>query len=109
VTYQGNLHESFGLAASTRNEDLCCAPKATIPSSLGPTPCEWDAGLPATSEVRAIQCDLWSNGAAQVVVRASGYQTTVHDLEAEVDEECETTIVTSDVTLVLERGDAAPE
>jgi hypothetical protein len=50
-------------------------------------------------------CDVWSNGAAQVTLSASGYVTTVHELAATLDEDCGT-IETTEVTLTLQRGDA---
>lgn len=107
VTYQGNLHESYGGVRTHDNEDLCCRRHSEIPSHFDSTSCHPDAGVSISSlaGTEAIACDLWSNGAAQVEVSASGYETTVQELEAEVDEACQT-IVTSDVVLVLQRGDA---
>jgi hypothetical protein len=106
VTYQGNLHESYGGTHTHDNEDLCCQRHGKIPSHFQSTSCRPDAGTSLFVGTQAIACDLWSNGAAQVEVSASGYETTVQELEAEVDETCQT-IVTSDVVLVLQRGDAA--
>jgi hypothetical protein len=58
---------------------------------------ETDAGPKA-----ALACELWTSGAAQVEVSAAGFATLSRDLEAEADA-CG--IVTTDVELVLERGD----
>ncbi|HEX2881337.1 MAG TPA: hypothetical protein VHO25_17535 [Polyangiaceae bacterium] len=105
VIYQGNLHEEYRLGRRSMNEDLCCHALDVIPTELTSTSCQPDAGAPLNQPAAAIACDVWSNGAAQVTLSAVGYDTTVHDLTAILDEDCET-IETSDVTLTLQRGDA---
>lgn len=105
LAYQGTLREDYGLHDRSTNEDLCCQAMAEVPSALTATSCRPDAGAPLHAPTMAIMCDVWSNGAAQVTLSATGYDTTVHDLTAILDEECET-IETSDVTLTLQRGDA---
>jgi hypothetical protein len=107
MNYQGNLHARFGLAAQTVSEDLCCAAHGAVPTRFEGTPCQQDAGS-FPDDVAAIACDVWSNGAASVTLSASGYETRVYELEAEVDEECET-ILTSEQHLQLQRGDAGPQ
>lgn len=105
LTYQGTLHEDYELGRRSSNEDLCCRTMSAIPNELGTTACNPDAGAPLHAPAMAILCDVWSNGAAQVTLSATGYDTTVHELAATLDEECET-IETSNVTLTLQRGDA---
>jgi hypothetical protein len=60
---------------------------------------EVDAG----SAVRELLCELWTQGGADLTVRASGYPTQVLSLEAERDS-CG--IETVDYVVVLERPDA---
>jgi hypothetical protein len=105
LTYQGTLHEDYDLHDRSGNEDLCCRTMSSIPSELTMTSCNADAGASPHAPAMAIVCDVWSNGAAQVTLSATGYDTTVNDLTATLDEDCET-IETSDVTLRLQRGDA---
>jgi hypothetical protein len=106
LTYQGTLHEGYEFGDRSRNEDLCCRAMSTIPNELTATSCNPDdAGAPMHAPAMAIMCDVWSNGAAQVTLSASGYVTTVHELAATLDEDCGT-IETTEVTLTLQRGDA---
>lgn len=105
LTYQGTQHEAYELHDRSINEDLCCQAVSEVPSEFSATSCRPDAGVPLHSPAVAIVCDVWSNGAAQVTLSATGYDTAVHNLTAMLDEECET-IETSDVTLTLQRGDA---
>jgi hypothetical protein len=106
LTYQGTRQEDYNLHDRSMNEDLCCRAMSTIPSELRATSCsDPDAGLPPHTPAMAIVCDVWSNGAAQIALSATGYDPAIHDLTATLDEECET-IETSDITLTLQRGDA---
>jgi hypothetical protein len=106
LVYQGTLHAQYELGHRSSNEDLCCRTMSSIPDELSMTSCnDPDAGFPPHAPAMAILCDVWSNGAAQLTLRATGYDTTVHDLTATRNEQCET-IETSDVTLTLQRGDA---
>lgn len=56
----------------------------------------------AQSNIEAVVCDLWTDGAATVTVRASGYPDVVRDLSARRDE-CG--LVLTDVTILLEKAD----
>jgi len=48
-------------------------------------------------------CELWTDGAAHVTVRAKGYLTLDEQLDAKLESGC---LQTRDVQLTLERGDA---
>jgi hypothetical protein len=105
LTYQGTLSEDYDFHDRSRNEDLCCRAMSSVPNELTMTSCDPDAGAPLHGPAMAIVCDVWSNGAAQITLSATGYDSTVNDLAATLDEDCET-IETRDVTLTLQRGDA---
>jgi hypothetical protein len=53
----------------------------------------------------AVLCDLWTDGTADVVITASGYPTLSEQLDARLEGRC---LVTREVTLTLDRGDAGP-
>ena len=66
-----------------------------------------DAGgmieVDASSPVQELLCELWTQGGADLVLRASGYPTQKHTLRADRDE-CG--IETVEYDFVLERADA---
>ncbi len=61
-------------------------------------PVDPDAGV-----YPALVCELWTDGAAHVTVRAEGYLTLDEQLDAKLESGC---LKTRDVQLTLERGDA---
>jgi hypothetical protein len=104
--YQGNLEETFSVRGRSHNEDLCCQLGSW--SETGPVPETVCAGRPSDAGAgNALNCTLWSNGAATISLSAHGYEELTEDLVATFDEECEI-VLTSDVRLVLERHDAGP-
>jgi hypothetical protein len=110
VVEYGSNTERFDLALGNgANQDVCCRALASASSKLGPVPCAApDAGVPG--EVTRVECELSTNGAARLLVRASGYGDLEETLEAErlEGEEWEhcNALVTRDVFLDLSHGDA---
>src|SRR5690606_964064 len=112
VTYGGSNTESFPAQSRRENDVLCCVRGEGEGLSFNPGTCgqpvEADASLPAkTSASDLIRCQLWTNGAAQVEVDASGYASVDEILVAKADEEFAECAVweTQAVDISLGRGD----
>jgi hypothetical protein len=111
VAYGGSSLEEFSVRRGNRdNQDVCCR-AAPVPSEeLGPVACgSLDAGL-GHGPARAIECELNTNGAAVLSVRAAGYpeleQTLVADRsESKEFEHCDV-LITRDVFTQLTHSDA---
>lgn len=132
VTFGGSSEESYSPRGDySENKTVCCRSGSEVAGELPSVSCDsvtgsleltfdaqaalssWkgDSGSEALSgDRRAIQCELWTNGAARVEITAKGYQLLEDTLVAQPreDEEFEDcpSLVTKDVALVLERGDA---
>jgi hypothetical protein len=78
---------------ATRDGECVQASDAASDADGGPAP------------VEALLCELWTDGAADVTVTASGYPDLEKNLQARSSEGC---LQTVDVTLMLERRDAGP-
>lgn len=111
VTYQGSVTESFEVGKpSPGNVDVCCRIGRRVPDAgtLPEVSCvpgdggTTDAGSP--TDVLAIQCDLWTNGAAEIHIEAPGYPALDEVLNPKLREDgCGVT--TADTRIVLERPD----
>lgn len=104
VTYGGRQKGSYVLGdTSSTNEDVCCRPGAHSPLPLPHVSCGGDAG-PVATTAGAILCELWTDGVAEVRVRATGYPLLDKTLTARVtDPSCG--VDTVDVQLTLSRLD----
>ena len=52
-----------------------------------------DAGQDPATAIRAVVCDLWTTGAAELRVESDGYPEVAESLTAQVDEACESSIL----------------
>lgn len=110
VAYGSNT-ERFDLTKGNgRNQDVCCAARDTESSDLRSVPCEEPRDAAFPSDVVSIECELSTNGAALLSVRASGYGGLEETLEAErlegdEWEHCDA-LVTRELSFSLLRGDA---
>jgi hypothetical protein len=104
VRYQGNQEERFELPApSNRNEDVCCRLSTATLSQLPAVECPGEGNVPV-AEVRAVHCELWTNGIAEITVRGGDYPDVIETLEAVArDDACG--LETRPVRLVLQRAD----
>lgn len=111
VAYGGSSLEQFGLRRGNGdNQDVCCRATSEPSEELGRVACGILDGGTGHGPPRAIECELNTNGAAVLTVRATGYeeleQTLVADRsEAEEWEHCDV-LITRDVFTELTRGDA---
>lgn len=111
VSYGGSSLEQFGLRRGNGdNQDVCCRAMPSPSEELGRVACGALDGGTAHGPPRAIECELNTNGAAVLTVRATGYQeleqTLVADRsEAKEWEHCDV-LITRDVFAELTRGDA---
>jgi hypothetical protein len=115
VGFGGAQTESYELGGREgHNETACCA--AFVDASGAPeriacggtrpdTAASSDAGR---TPARVIVCDLWTDGAAEIVVRAKGFPTLKESLVAQRAAEMEGchTLVTVDVQRALSHTDA---
>ncbi len=112
VRYGGGSEEYSLSDPDSTPRVVFCAP-ATADGGSAPqnTSSGSDAGADAgatpvpPSTIEALACELWTSGAATVIVEASGYQTIETRLEAEIDTACDD-IVTKNVPLDLAGSDA---
>jgi hypothetical protein len=105
VRYQGSQEESYDLRGrgAVQNEDVCCVASAVSLSELPRVPCP--GGSPSDAgRARALYCELWTNGIAEVTVTSSEYPELSSTLEA-VRREDDCGLETTSVRLVLERPD----
>lgn len=128
VQYQGTVTERYALRGPpSNNEDVCCRPLAEpvlgdLPAvgCGAPTSGVSDAALEAgcserdggcgaapPSEVRALVCQLWTDGEAEIRISATGYEPIERILDATIDE-ARCGLETSDVRLDLAGPDAGP-
>jgi hypothetical protein len=106
VLYGGNQSGTYSIhSGSSTSEDVCC--HTGVPTS-GPLPhvaCDSQApndGGPA----QALLCELWTDGLAEVQVRATGYHLLDQVFQAEVtDPNCG--VDTVDELMVLRHGDGS--
>jgi hypothetical protein len=84
VAFDGNAEETFSLATPTAALQVTFC--GVVPEGAAPDAGAIDAGSPSPLDggagVRSIRCDLWTNGAAEVTVKASGLGTVSRMLEA---------------------------
>jgi hypothetical protein len=71
------------------------------PATRAGEPIEVSDGGP----IEALVCALWTDGAARVIVTATGYPKLDEQLDPKLEGSC---LRTLDVDLLLERGDATP-
>lgn len=107
----GSDTERFDLRhQNADNEDVCCRALAAATNELGTVACATAQDAGVVLDPLAVQCELSTNGAARVTVTATGYRVLEQTLEAQrrEDEELQhcDALVTRDVFLELERGDA---
>ena len=95
----GGGDETWTLAAPAAGKSVFCKPAGTGDAGVSDGD-EGDAG--DAGGAAAIACDLWTSGAAEVKVRATGWATLDRELTAESDA-CG--LVTTQVTLSLEHTD----
>jgi hypothetical protein len=111
VTVGGSVTETFPAHGRGKNDVLCCVRGEGDGLSFNPATCGEPTGDASTTEAghaTVIHCQVWSNGAAQVEVDASGYAPLEQILTARADAdyaEC-ATWETQPVELRLTRGDA---
>jgi hypothetical protein len=115
VAFGGAQSERFVLGmAPGSNETVCCgtyldgdAPEL-IPCSTAPDAQTDGAGLASDAagfRSPALVCDLWTNGAAEITVRAAGYPEFTEHLVAEMRKEC-AGLVTVEIDRTLMHADA---
>ena len=82
VAFDGSGEETFSLTKPTASLQVTFC--GVLPEGSDPDGGLIDAGTPLEGGVgiRAIRCDLWTNGAAKVTVAATGLGTETRDLEA---------------------------
>jgi hypothetical protein len=103
VRYQGS-HEAFELRSAARqNEDVCCRPVAAPLSSMPGVECP-GGRAPDAGQVRALYCELWTNGIAEITVTGGDYPDITRTLEA-VAREDDCGLETQSVRVVLARPD----
>jgi hypothetical protein len=99
----GTGKESFSLEADFPSSDVvfCCrSTRDGECTQAGDAASDADGG---PAPVEGLLCELWTDGAADVTVTASGYPDLEENLQARSSEGC---LQTVDVTLMLERRDA---
>jgi hypothetical protein len=115
VQYQGTVTEEYALSApASANEDVCCRPLSeSIRGELPEVRCRGlaspdaaaDAGEPVAEGPKALLCQLWTDGEAEISITASGYETLNRVLEAKIVE-ARCGLETSDVNVELAGPDA---
>lgn len=104
VLYGGNQEGTYSIASGIgRNDDVCCVIGTPTAGALPHVPCV-ESSLPDGGGAAAILCELWTDGAAEVVVTASGYAGLDRTLAPVVNNPgCG--VDTVDQHLLLSRGD----
>ncbi len=104
VLYGGNQSGTYSIATGTSTSgDICCHTGTPVSGALPPVVCGSEAPTDG-GDARALLCELWTNGVAEVKITAAGYSPFDDVLPAEVtDPSCGVT--TLDERLVLTHGD----
>lgn len=118
VAFGGAQHERYALGmAPGNNETVCCGtyPEGAAPERIPCSPVsDVDTGIARGADAGAdagvlrpstVVCDLWTNGAAEISVRAAGYPEFTEHLVAEMREEC-AGLVTVEIDRTLMHTDA---
>ena len=102
----GTGTEVFLIAQPFPSSDVvfCCLSTREGECVEPPDASAYDGGSDAPP-VEGLFCELWTDGPADVTVEARGYPELKRNLEARSNDGC---LQTVDVTLELERPDAAP-
>jgi hypothetical protein len=99
VIFDGSGQETFSLAAPAASLQVTFC--GVVPAGAEPDAGAIDAGdSNDTAGVRSIRCDLWTNGAAKVTVKASGLRTESRELEAHTNT-CGVVTTPSEIALAL--------
>jgi hypothetical protein len=97
VVYGGSAEERFHLKAPSGTPDVVFC--GVVPGGADPDGGVIDAGQGGPTEVTAVSCQLWTDGAANVTVQAEGLATVKRTLEAKTDR-CGITTTPTTISLV---------
>jgi hypothetical protein len=105
VRYGGQQSGSYSLSRPTlTNEDVCCRSAEVTRPPLPEVRCGAPPLDGSTAHTRAILCELWTNGLAELKVTAQGYPRLDRVLQSRLaSERCG--VETVDVEVQLTHGD----
>ena len=111
IRFGGAREADFSRGRSSDREVLCCEELGEVGATLPVPDCTGTAGADAGRDAgqdsnRAVVCDLWTSGAAELRIEADAHLPFEISLEAEVDERCKTSVTVDERVLLQPPGDA---